>query len=217
MKTTRESVLVYLCLALTALANVVIADSARTAKSTAIVVNGFVVGITVNDSGFGYTVPPSIDFVGGGGKGAVVVAEIMNESVTKISVVATGSGYSSTPDVVIEPPIFDLNDTLVGYWPFESDLEDASDYKQEGTLVGSASYVNGAVGRALAISGASYVEIGDPSDGRYDIGLNQDFTISIWVKTTMSSGLWYPMLLTKDTGYNSVGIRWGLASLFRRK
>jgi hypothetical protein len=179
--------------------------AAQTAGARATVFNGFVVDVTITNSGYWYSVPPSVTFLGGGGAGAMAVAtNITNGSVASIKIIDAGTGYTTPPEIVIEPPLFDLHDTLVGYWPFEGNLYDHSDYSdQNGTISGSISYLSGAVGTGAAISGTSYVSFGDPSDGRFDIALNQDFSAALWVKTTMSSGLWYPMLLTKDLGWNN--------------
>jgi hypothetical protein len=46
----------------------------RTATATATVINGSVVAYTVTDGGLGYTEPPVVTLVGGGGTGATAVA-----------------------------------------------------------------------------------------------------------------------------------------------
>jgi hypothetical protein len=173
-----------------------------TAEGTAVLTGQFVTLVTVTNAGSGYSVPPAVSFTGGGGSGATAFAQITNGYVSSINVSNTGSGYSTPPTVVIEPPLFDLNNTLVGYWPFQGNVNDASTYNQTGiVVVGSISYPAGVVGTAVAVSGGSDVDIGTPSDGRYDIGAGQDFTVSIWVNTTMSGLNDYRMLLTKETGY----------------
>ncbi len=74
------------------------------ARATAEVVNGFVVGITLTDSGSGYATAPDVEIVGGAGSGATAIAQIENGSVTKFVVVSAGSGYTETPIVSIAPP-----------------------------------------------------------------------------------------------------------------
>lgn len=171
----------------------------QTAEGTATVVNGFVVGVTIVEAGSGYPLAPGVSFIGGGGKGAGAYAQIANGSVVSITVTNTGAGYSSPPTVVIDPPFFDLGNLLVGYWPFEGTIHDASTHQQTGVVSGSISYPSGAVGSAAAISGSSYVSFGNPSDRRYDVASGDDFTVSIWIRTQMSgAALNWPMLLAKN-------------------
>jgi len=80
------------------------AQAQTTATATAIVSYGFVVAYTVTDGGSGYTEPPVVTVVDGGGTGATAVALVANGMVTQINVVATGSGYTSPPEVVISAP-----------------------------------------------------------------------------------------------------------------
>ena len=83
------------------------AQAQRTATATAIVSYGYVVSYTVMDGGSGYTEPPVVTVVDGGGTGATAVALVANGVVTQINVVATGSGYTSPPEVVISAPPID--------------------------------------------------------------------------------------------------------------
>lgn len=76
----------------------------RTATAEAMVVNGFVVAVTVTDGGAGYKAAPAVTFSGGGGSGAWAEATVANGAVQTIIVRGAGSGYTSTPDVVIAPP-----------------------------------------------------------------------------------------------------------------
>ena len=78
----------------------------RRATGTAQVVNGFVVGVTVSDPGFGYTTPPLVAFVGGGGTGASAVATSTNGVVTGVMITSAGAGYTSIPVVKIASPPF---------------------------------------------------------------------------------------------------------------
>ena len=77
----------------------------HSATATATVVNGFVVGATVNDGGYGYTNSPSVSFVGGGGSGATAISQInTNGMVAEIVITNPGHGYTNAPSVVIAPP-----------------------------------------------------------------------------------------------------------------
>ena len=78
---------------------------ARVAKATAQVVNGFVVGMTVSDGGYGYVSPPIVRLQGGGGLNAVATAVLVNSAVTEIIIQETGLSYTSAPVVWIEPPV----------------------------------------------------------------------------------------------------------------
>jgi hypothetical protein len=75
------------------------------AKGTATVINGFVTGVTITDTGHGYEgVLPPITFLGGGGTGATGIAIVNNGMVTGINLSSSGSGYTNTPDVLIAAP-----------------------------------------------------------------------------------------------------------------
>ncbi len=77
------------------------------ATATANIVNGFVVGITIQDGGYGYTNAPAVSIGGGDGTGATAQATIdKNGVVTAITVLNPGSGYTSAPKVTIAYPPF---------------------------------------------------------------------------------------------------------------
>ena len=68
---------------------------------------GVVDTITVtDDGGGGYTMGiPTVSFSGGGGSGAAATAVLTLGSVTSITIVAGGSGYSSAPTITISDPL----------------------------------------------------------------------------------------------------------------
>ena len=78
----------------------------RIATATAQVVNGFVVGATITDGGYGYVENPTVTITGGGGTGAKATATQLNGVVTSITINNSGSGYTSTPTITIAPPPF---------------------------------------------------------------------------------------------------------------
>ena len=78
----------------------------RVALGTAQVVNGFLVGIRVVDSGFGYTNPPSVAVTGGSGGGAVARARIGEGRVTGVEIQDAGAGYLSPPGILFSSPPF---------------------------------------------------------------------------------------------------------------
>jgi hypothetical protein len=74
------------------------------ATATLTVDNGFVVGVTITEGGFGYTNTPSVRIIGGDGSGAQAVAVVSNGVVVAVNVLNAGSDYTNTPAVVIAPP-----------------------------------------------------------------------------------------------------------------
>jgi hypothetical protein len=75
------------------------------ATATAQVVNGFVVGITITDPGYGYTNAPAIEITGEG-HGATAICTVSNSIVTGITITDAGTGYTNAPDVLIASPPF---------------------------------------------------------------------------------------------------------------
>lgn len=75
------------------------------ATAVATVVNGFVVGATITDSGCGYTSTPVVLIQGGGGTGATATAVVTNGSVTQIVITDAGIGYTSSPSITIYSPL----------------------------------------------------------------------------------------------------------------
>jgi hypothetical protein len=61
-------------------------------------------GVQIVNSGYGYTVAPSVSFIGGGGSGAEAIAEIANGIIGQIMITDGGFGYTSPPTVNIDPP-----------------------------------------------------------------------------------------------------------------
>ena len=78
----------------------------RTATATAQVVNGFVVGATIIDGGYGYVSNPVVTITGGGGTGAKATALQVDGVVTSITITNPGIGYTSAPTIIIAPPPF---------------------------------------------------------------------------------------------------------------
>lgn len=78
----------------------------RPAQAVPIVINGFIVGVTLTDGGCGYTNPPTIDFSGLGGTGATAYAQISGGSVTNIVITDAGSGYPADALALFSPPIY---------------------------------------------------------------------------------------------------------------
>ena len=61
-------------------------------------------GVEIINPGYGYTVTPSVVFVGGGGSGASATATLGNGIVGMITITSSGSGYETTPTVTFSTP-----------------------------------------------------------------------------------------------------------------
>ena len=61
-------------------------------------------GVEIINPGYGYTVAPSVVFLGGGGAGAAATTTIGNGIVGIITLSNGGSGYATAPIVTISPP-----------------------------------------------------------------------------------------------------------------
>lgn len=79
-------------------------EAPRIAAAKAFVTNGLVSGTQVTDFGSGYTVPPVVIFLGGGGIGAVGTANVFHGRVVGITITSPGSGYTSAPRIAFTPP-----------------------------------------------------------------------------------------------------------------
>lgn len=64
---------------------------------------GGVGSISVVSGGSGYYVPPLLYITGGGGSGAVFTPVIVNGTITSTVSIASGSGYTSAPTVLVLP------------------------------------------------------------------------------------------------------------------
>lgn len=69
----------------------------------AILDQGTLTSVIINNGGSGYNSTPLIAFMGGGGSGATATATVSGGVITKIDVKNYGTGYTSAPIVVIVP------------------------------------------------------------------------------------------------------------------
>ena len=81
--------------------------SPHRARATATLAGDLVTGATMVDLGCGYTNPPSVRLVGGGGSGAGATANVINGVVVEVLITAGGSGYTNAPRILIESPPFE--------------------------------------------------------------------------------------------------------------
>ncbi len=73
----------------------------------------FVNGFNLGPNGFGYLTAPTVTITGGGGSGASATANLTRTSVSSLTIINPGSGYSSAPTVTIAPP---PNYSYQTYW-----------------------------------------------------------------------------------------------------
>ncbi len=92
-----------------------IQETPHSATATATVVNGFVVGATILDTGWAYTNTPPVRIIGGAGSGAQATAVVSNGVVVEVDVSNPGQGYTSDPAVVIAPPF--ISQPVIGISP----------------------------------------------------------------------------------------------------
>ncbi len=65
---------------------------------------GFLVNITVNNGGSGYSTPPAVTITDSTGTGALAYAQISGGVVTNIVLTSAGFDYSAAPMIVIAAP-----------------------------------------------------------------------------------------------------------------
>ena len=73
----------------------------------------FVNGFNLGPNGFGYLTAPTVTIIGGGGSGASATANLTGTSVSSLTIINPGSGYTSAPTVTIAPP---PNYSYQDYW-----------------------------------------------------------------------------------------------------
>jgi hypothetical protein len=159
------------------------------ATATTTVVNGFVVGVTVTDGGCGYTNAPVISFAGGGGTGATATAVVTNGAVAGITITDPGTGYTSVPTVDITPPAsvpppsaVPFTNSLVAYYPFDGNANDATGHGNNGQIIGDVVPATDRFGNASS----AYHFNGNGSDSAIEVtntlfNIGQEgYTISGW-------------------------------------
>jgi FtsP/CotA-like multicopper oxidase with cupredoxin domain len=63
--------------------------------------NGALTNLTITSGGAGYTLPPNVSFIGGGGTGATATATLATRSVASLTLTNGGSNYSTAPAVTL--------------------------------------------------------------------------------------------------------------------
>ena len=83
----------------------------------------------------------------------------------------------------------ELPEDVIGWWNFDNNLNDISDYKNNGEKSGNIQYVDGVSGQAIRLDGNSYVKI--PSTE--SLNVSDEITIISWVRwdiTPVSGDNW---------------------------
>ncbi len=101
---------------------------------------------------------------------------------------------------VIGSPVGLPTNALVAFYPFNGSANDASGKGHHGVVHGATSTQNrfGDANSAYQFDGVDdYIDCGDPANGDFDFGENEDLSVSCWIKTTMTPS-WYPFIYAKD-------------------
>jgi hypothetical protein len=112
--------------------------------------------------------------------------------------------FSTIPDIQITDP------TLIGWWKFDEGFGttalDFSGHSNDGTLRGSAQWIEGIIGGAVNLPGSAYVTI----DGVVNDITSTNITLSAWIKSTQTgegnlfaandSGSGHPLMFGIDGG-----------------
>ena len=84
------------------------------ATATAVVyANNFLVDIVVTEGGSGYLAPPEVMITDSTGSGAAAIAHLTGDTVSSITVIDAGYGYSSSPTITLTAP---QSDNTMTYW-----------------------------------------------------------------------------------------------------
>jgi len=106
-----------------------------------------------------------------------------------------GVGHDSFTDYVATEHLdhaVSLDADMAAWWTMDN-VSGTTVYDETGvntaTLVGDASQTTGILGKAVLLDGdGDYVEVDDGTDPSLDFGSSTDFTISMWINTTATSG-----------------------------
>lgn len=162
-------------------------------------------GVEIVNAGFGYTVPPKVSFIGGGGSGTSATTEISDGIVGIITITNGGSGYTSPPTVTISSP--GIGTTAIA----------VSQISSSG-IVTSIKIIDGGVGYTIAPS----ITISSPNEVNYGTFIFNEVVIGSASSTTAVVNSWNSstntLKVSKISGKFTVGETIvGTASSARRK
>jgi len=109
------------------------------ASGTAIIENGQVIAVTLNNAGSGYTLPPYISFSGGGlptgAPSATATAYLTGTSIASVIMSNQGTGYTQTPAVIVNPGSNNAAQAIMTMMPFGISGADAETFNSRIWLV----------------------------------------------------------------------------------
>ncbi|GEM_PF-2026857 len=126
--------------------------------------------------------------------------------------VTNGAGSTTSAVALVKVPV--ITDDLVAHLTFDTVLTDSSGTGNNGTGVGSVSFVPGVVGQALRYSSAAdgssfnYVTLGAPAS--LNFGVDIDFSISFW--TTFSEWTGDPAIIANKSWASGGNAGWIIAT-----
>lgn len=88
-----------------------------------------------------------------------------------------------------------LNNGLVLYLPFEGNANDLSTNKNNGTVTGNVTFVNGKIGKAASFNGTTDGETSILVKNSDKLSLKKTFSISAWANSNeLTAGAYYPVV-----------------------
>ncbi|MHC4285297.1 MAG: LamG-like jellyroll fold domain-containing protein, partial [Planctomycetota bacterium] len=128
------------------------------------------------------------------------------------------------PATVIDGAARDLARGLIGHWTFDEGkgmiARDSSGRNNHGTIMGSAKWAKGRIGRALDFDGTDdFVSI--PNEGNFDI--TGSITVTAWIRVNSFTRSWQAIVTKGDRAWrlhrandtNSLG--WACSDLSRQE
>ena len=80
------------------------------------------------------------------------------------------------------------NPDLVAYYPFDKNTKDVSQNRNDGRIIGKASYVKGKFGNAIKLNNYVYVQMNASKSLHGDLFKVDSFTLSLWVYSEKETG-----------------------------
>lgn len=180
--------------------SVVITDSTGSgALATALLTPGVVSSVTIINGGTGFTGTPTITFVGGGGTGANYVANLTNGVITSVTLApntpgesAEGSGYTSTPAVVVETGSNRAAAATVDLMPYGVSGSSIETFQQRVWLPDPASNGHKQNGGVFQVSAPGSLTDFATSDGGLQFTSTDSFLQTTYINIKQSNGYLYP-------------------------
>lgn len=89
-------------------------NSHKAADATAVITNGLVTGVTLGEPGLGYTLPPTVVFVGGNSTGATGIANLgPNGEIASVTITSGGAAWVRTTDADSKNEPVDINGNII--------------------------------------------------------------------------------------------------------